>query len=68
MVWETDRITLRNYWSYEYISKSDHAFLVTPGGLRIASMTRARARGIAAALNTPQGSDAFISARNMEEE
>lgn len=40
------------------------AYLVTPGGLRVAKMTRARARGIAAALNTPEGAEAFERGRH----
>jgi len=39
------------------------AYLVTPNGQRVARMTKARARGIAAALNTPQGAQAFELAR-----
>lgn len=39
------------------------ANLLTPSGIRVARMTRARAYGIAAALNTPEGRAAFEEAR-----
>lgn len=45
-------------WSYEEI-QGNRAFLVSPGSLRVAEMTLARAKGIAAALNTPEGAKAF---------
>lgn len=40
------------------------AFLVTPGGQRVALMTAARARGIAAALNTTEGRVAYLAAHS----
>jgi hypothetical protein len=42
----------------------DRAMLVSPNGYRVAEMTHARAVGIAAALNTPEGRDAFVRARD----
>jgi hypothetical protein len=39
------------------------AFLINPNGGRVAFMSRARANGIAAALNTPEGKEAFENGR-----
>lgn len=50
-------------WTTEHASDG-RAFLVTPSGYRVAETTSARARGIAAALNTTEGRDAFERARN----
>jgi len=52
---------VNNLWSVEKID--DEAFLLTPNNQRVAKMTLARAKGIAAALNTPEGRSAFEKGR-----
>lgn len=52
-------------WRVEILGNG-RAYLVTPGGIRAAQMTVARCRGIAAALNTAQGRQAFEQARVEE--
>lgn len=56
-----------NEWTVENGDNSydtGSVYLVNPQGYRVAKMTRARAKGIAAALNTEQGREAFEKARN----
>ena len=60
-VTQTDAKLDREEWSAEEAS-AGVAFLVTPAGVRLAPMASARARGIAAALNTMEGRRAFEKA------
>lgn len=49
-------------WTVERLMA--YSFVVTPNGLRAFATTHARAAGIAAALNTPEGAKAFEEARH----
>lgn len=61
--WWRLTVTPHVSWTVEPQGPST-AFLINPSGGRVAMMSRARANGIAAALNTPEGARAFEQGRH----